>query len=473
MSRPPATLLVLAFAAVALRAAPESSVPAPPSSWPAPPAAVEALVAEALRSNLALAGESLEVERADARLAEARSHFLPRLDLSARYSVADGGRTIDLPLGDLLNGAYATLNQYLVSQGQPARFPTLENQSIALLRSREQDTRLRLTQPLYAPEIERSVAAARAGLAAREAQLAAFRRQLRAEVHDAFFRHEQAAAAVAIFESALALVEESLRVNRSLAKNDKITDDVVLRAEAEVATVRQQLAEATATRDLARRYVNFLLNRPLETALPPLDEADAARYTAALAATDIPAAATAQREELESLRRAKTAARSAAEAVQARHLPTLALAVDGGAQGESYRTSRGSGYAMGSLVLDWNLFDGHQRRSQIAQARIDERQVARQLTAAEQQLALQAQQARDEFATARTALAAATLRREAARAAYRLVARREAEGLANQLIVLDARNTLTTAELNYAVTRARLASAAAAFDRAATLTPLP
>lgn len=473
MSRPLASLFLLALAAAALRAASGPSDLAPPPRWPAPPAAVDELVAESFHSNLALAGESLEVERAAARLSEARSHFLPRLDLSARYSVADGGRTIDLPLGDLLNGAYTTLNQYLVSQGQSARFPTVENQSISLLRSREQDTHLRLTQPLYAPEIKRSAAAARAGLAAREAQLAAFRRQLRADVHEAFFRHEQAAAAVRIYASALTLVEESLRVNRSLAKNDKVTDDVVLRAEAEVATVHQQLAEAAAARDLARRYLNFLLNRPLETALSPLDEADAARYAAALATAEIPVATSAQREELESLRRAKSAARSAADAVQARNLPTLALAIDGGAQGESYRTSRDSGYAMGSLVLDWNLFDGHQRRSQFAQARIDERQVARQLTAAEQQLTLQVQQARDEFATARTALAAAALRRDAARAAYRLVARREAEGLANQLTVLDARNTLTTAELNYAVTRARLASAAAAFDRAATLTPLP
>lgn len=471
MSRPPVPLLLLALVTAASAAAPTPAPPMP--SWPAPPAAVEALVAEAWRSNLALAGESLEVERAAARLAEARSHFLPRLDLSARYSVADGGRTIDLPLGDLLNGAYATLNQYLVSQGQPARFPTVENQSISLLRAREQDTHLRLTQPLYAPEIRRGVAAARAGLAAREAQLAAYRRQLRAEVHAACFRHAEAGAAVGIYESALALVEESLRVNRSLARNDKVTDDVVLRAEAEVAAVRQQLAEAAATRDRARRYVNFLLNRPLDTALPPLDEAETARYADALAATEIPAADARAREELDSLRHARTAARAAADAVQARKLPSLALAVDAGGQGESYRTGRGSGYAMGSLVLDWNLFDGQQRRSQVAQARIDERQAARQLTAAEQQLALQVQQARDEFATARTALAAAALRRDAARAAYRLVARREAEGLASQLTVLDARNTLTTAELNYVVTRARLASAAADFDRAAALTPLP
>ncbi|MBI3884889.1 MAG: TolC family protein [Opitutae bacterium] len=452
-------------------AAPESEAPAP--AWPAAPAALDALVGEAFRANLALAGEALEVERAAARLAQARSYFFPRLDLAARYSRAEGGRTIDFPVGDLLNGAYATLNQLLAAQGQPARFPPVANQSFSLLRDREQETRLRLTQPLFAPEITRSTRAARASLAAREAQLAAYRRRLRAEVVEAFFRHAQAAAAVEIFRSALGLVGESLRVSRSLTAHGRATEDTVLRAEAEVATVQQQLDEAAKDRDLARSYLNFLLNRPLPTPVPALAEAEAARYAAALAATPLPAADTARREELTALTRGQHAAHEAAAAVQARRLPTLALAVEGGIQGGSYRTGAGSDYALGSLVLEWNLFDGGQRRGELTQARLDERQAARRLAETHQQLDLQLQQAAAEFAVARTGLATAALRRDSARAAYRLVALREAAGSANQITVLDARNTLTAAELNDTITRARLCTAAARLDRAAALTPLP
>lgn len=444
-----------------------------PPGWPAAPVVLDALVQEAFRSNLALSGETMEVEHAAAVLAQAKSHFLPRVDFAARYSVADGGRTIDLPVGDLLNGVYATLNQYLAAQGQAARFPTIANESIALLREREQETKLRLTQPLYAPEIARTVRAAHANLAAREAALAAYRRQLRAEVHEAFFRHTQATAAVGTYQSAVALVAESLRVTRSLAQHDKVTDDVVLRAEAELATVQQQLADAAKDRDLARSYLNFLLNRPLATPLPLLPEDEAAFYTHALVSAPLPADPVAQREELISLSQARTAARARADAIQARQHPTLALAVEGGIQGESYRTGSGSNFAIGSLVMDWNLFDGAQRRSEVAQARIAERQAGRQLDEAQHQLQLQLQQARDEFTVARSGLATAALRREAARAAYRLVARREAAGMASQLTVLDARNTLTAAELNYGITCARLCIAAARFDRAATLTPLP
>ncbi|MFI5337465.1 MAG: TolC family protein, partial [Opitutales bacterium] len=398
-----------------------SAVRAETPAWPAAPAPVAALVAEAERSNLALAGESLEVERAAAQLEHARSNFLPRLDLSARYSRAGGGRTIDLPVGDLLNGAYSTLNQYLATQGQPARFPTVANQSIPFLLAHEQETKLVLTQPLYAPEIAGGVRAARAGLAARGAQLSAFRRQLRADVQEAFYRHQQAAAAVEINRSALGLVEESLRVNRSLATNGRATDDVVLRAEAEVAAVQQQLQEAVRDRDFARSYLNFLLNRPLPTPVTPLAADEAEHYSANLAAVDAAAGDIAGREELAGLAQAETAARESTGAVRSRQRPTLALEVESGIQGEAYGTGTGYNYSLGSLVMQWNIFDGHQRRSELAQARVDERQAARRLEETRQQLGLQLQQARDDFDVARSGLTTATLRREAARASYRIV----------------------------------------------------
>lgn len=219
--------------------------------------------------------------------------------------------------------------------------------------------------------------------------------------------------------------------------------------------------------------MNFLLNRPLPTPVAALPADDAAAYAARLTALEVPGADAAGREELASLAGAVAAARASAQAVQARQRPTLALAVEGGLQGEDYRTGPGRDYAIGSLVLDWNLFDGARRRSELAQARLAERQAERQLEETRQQLELQLQQARAEFTVARTGLATAALRRDAARAAYRLVARREAEGLVNQLTVLDARNALTAAELNYDITRARLCIAAARFDRTAAFTTLP
>jgi outer membrane protein len=306
-----------------------------------------------------------------------------------------------------------------------------------------------------------------------QAQVAAFRRKLRADVQEAYFHHNQTVSAIHAYESALALTQESLRVQESLLRNGKATEDAVLRARAEVAGVQQQLEEARRDEDAALGYVNFLANRPLSTPVDTLSEPDAEAYARVLADADPSGGDSAGREELAALEKSRGAAGQAADAVRAREYPTLGLAVEGGIQGDGYQAAPGRNYAIGSLVLDWNLFDGMRTRSEAAQARLTERQAARQVDEAHLQLDLALRQARREFVSARAALEAAAARRDAARSAYRLMEVREREGAAAQVAVLDARNTLTDSELNFAATRARLFSAAARLDQAATLSPCP
>ncbi len=456
-------VLALALARPARGAGPEAESPV-----------AAAYVREALARNLGLQARALNLEQAQSRLAEARSAYLPRLDLVARYSVADGGRTIDFPAGDLLNGVYRTLNELLVSQGRPTAFPQIENQSIALLRDREQETKLRLTQPLYRPEIARGVHASRSAAASQASQLDAYKRELRYTVLMAYHHYVQAVLAERILASAAELTTEALRVNRVLAEADKVTPDRVLRAEADDLAVAQARAEAQRDRRTAQAYFNTLLDRPLDAAI--LEEA-AERLAAGaewlasdrVALPDSPA----RREELRALEQAVAAAEAAESAVRARLLPKLGLAVEGGIQGTSYRRGEGSDFVQGSVVGEINLWDGHERRSQLAQARIERRRVELQLASARQQLALEVQAAGDTFRAAQAGYRAAQRRSEAAREAFALVEAREREGLASQLTFLDARNELTRAELNAAITRQQLFVAAAALDRAAAESPLP
>lgn len=428
------------------------------------PAAAERAVAAALAGNLTLQSRDADVELARAQLQEAKSRFLPRLDFAARYALADGGRTIDLPIGDLMNPVYGAL-------GLTTR---VENQSIPLLRGREQETKLRLTQPLYRPEIARAARASREQLAAREAALGAYRRELREAVLTAYFRHGQAAAGVRILESAQAVTAEALRVNRLLAEADKVTADRVLRAQADDLAVRQQLAEAQRDRNLARSYLNFLLNRPLGTEIEAPAEEELAALQAALGGpAKWPGLDVTRREELRALERGVAAAEAVESMRAAARQPTLGLAIEGGVQGESYRSGKGADFVAASVVADLNLFDGRQRQSAIAQARVERRKAELQLAEGRQQLELQLQQAVEEFAAAQAAVAAAGERRAAARESFALVAAREREGLANQLTFLDARNELTSAELNFEIVRQRLFIGASAVDRAAALSPLP
>src|SRR5262245_16418742 len=88
-------------------------------------------VAEGLHSNLALQGETLEVDKATQALAAARARFFPEVSLQARYSRSEGGREFEIPFGTTLR-------------------------SVSFLRQEEQDTRVIVHQPLYAPAIPAS-----------------------------------------------------------------------------------------------------------------------------------------------------------------------------------------------------------------------------------------------------------------------------------------------------------------------------
>jgi outer membrane protein TolC len=450
-------------------------VPTLAAAWQPPTLPVaERYVAVALEQNLALRSQALDLEQARARLAEVRGALQPKLDLVARYSLADGGRTIDIPTGDMLNGVYRTLNEYLVAQGRQPSFPQLENQSIPLLREREQETKLRLIQPLYRPEITRGIRAARAAAGSREAQLAAFRRELRLEVLSGYHRYLQAELAVEILDSTLALTAEAVRTNRVLAEADKVTEDRVLRAEADDLAVRQQRAEAERDRNAARSYLDFLLNRPLTTEIERATETELRALADALVAAPAPESLTTEhREELVALQRAVDAAQASEGATRATLGPTLALAVEGGIQGAEYRTGNGNNFVQGSLVAEFNLWDGRQRHRAVEQARIARRKTELQLESAREQLALQLQQARDDYSAALAGWQAAARRGDAAARVFDIVAQREREGLVAQLSFLEARNELTRAELNHAITRQRLFIAAATLDRAAALSPLP
>ncbi len=75
---------------------------------------------------------------------------MPSVNLTASYTLAAGGRVIEFPIGDLLNGAYATLNQLTASQ----RFPQLENQKILLAPNNFYDVKVRTTYPIFNKDIQ-------------------------------------------------------------------------------------------------------------------------------------------------------------------------------------------------------------------------------------------------------------------------------------------------------------------------------
>lgn len=443
-----ATLLV-EFWPACMHAAPPSATSATSAPQRELAAIIEDYISAGLASNLALANQAIDVEKSQAALAAARARFYPEIALSARYTRADGGRQINLPLGRLLNPAYQTLNELLLANGGAARFPALADEAIPLQLPREQDTRITLRQPLYAPAIGAGVAAARANLNASDYARQAYQRALRRDITLAYLEWLKAGDGADIIAAGGALLAENLRVSQSLYDNGKSTRDAVLRARAAWLGAQQQQREALNGADQARSYLNFLLNRPLATPLAVGgDASDSNGSCAAPAGAEAAPTAAATRPDLLALEQAQLGAAAQLRAARAARKPSLALGVDAGTEGSDYGIGRNYNFVTGSVALTWTLFDAGARRAAVSQARLAGAQLANQHQQLAARIDLELQQAADNCNSTVDSLATADARAAAARAAFAIASRRRDAGMASQLEFLDARNELTGAELN-------------------------
>jgi len=433
----------------------------------------ESYVQQAWAANPGLQRHLLEVTAAEAEASMSGAARGPRIDLVGRYSVASGGRTIEVPSGDLLNPAYAALNRLLTAAGEPASFPAVSNQQILLLRPREQETKLRLTLPLYNDALKHDQRARQAAVGAATASHAAAKRGLRRLVLESYYLYLTLHAAERIWAEAVETTAEALRASRVLYEVDRVTEDQVLRSEADDLAARQGLIEATHAVEAARFAFNVLLHRPVDTEIGrPKPEAIATLvegFTSMVLPVPPPPE---HREELAAWHARVEAASAAESAARSRGRPSLALVAEGGIQGTSYRTSSGADYGIASVVGEINLWDGRERRATLALARVRRHQAELGRDELREHLIVETRTALHAFQAAREALPAAARRAAAARRSLQIVTARQDEGLVNQLAFLDARQTETAAALEHAVARLRLLVAGARLDQALGASPL-
>jgi outer membrane protein len=443
-----------------LAASPSLAAAAPELAPASVEEAVGNLVADALAANLEIDAAGAGVVQRLAALDQARALYLPALDFSARYSRASGGRTIDIPVGDLLNPVYATLNQITGS----ARFPAVQNQQINFQRTREQDTQVSLTQPLYDARISAGRLEAQSQYEVASAGRQALAGRIERDMREAYYRWLQARAQIGIFDMTLELATENRRVNESLFRNGKITRDLVFRAEADQLEVQQSQLGAQNAERLAQSYVNLIRNAPFDRTLPSLAVEDpdidrlrndlAARIAQpALSLAPLQDSAVHQRFELRQLDAISAAAAAGERLARAAFKPRLAFALDVGTQGETYALSNEDRYLLASVVLKFNFFSGGADQAGIAGARAVEREARAQRSLQEQQIRFQVQQALQAFEFTQASLGTAAKRVDAAAGAFRIASRKRDLGQINQAEFIDSRRAMTDAQLNLNLTR--------------------
>lgn len=443
---------------IAARAVPALALILLGASWPAAAQQnpLDALVREGLEQNLGLTQERLVTDERNLDVTRARALFLPTAGVDARYSAVSGV----LDIGDLVNPAYRALNQLTGTSA----FPT----DLSITQPFKQDMRVRVTQPLFDASILANYSLARSLREIQHRRLGAAARDLAEGIELGYLQFASARQVAALYGSTLEVLRENLRVSERLVAAGSATPDAVSRARADLSETTQRLAEAEQQRDAAGRALNQLLHRALDH---PVEVIPDSALAFPLAATLDEALARAHdaRDELREADFGIRAARAQTRLAEASFLPSVALAVDYGFQGDRLRFSSANDFTAVSVVVQWNLFNGGRDAARRRQGRLEtERaQVAREDL--ETRITLQVRQAYDAAIVAREAIPTAGARLEAAARTFELVRRRYDEGLAPHLEFTQARADFTNAGLNQILTRYAYAARYVELERVAAL----
>lgn len=411
-----------------------------------------------LDSNLALKQKSFDLKKSRIDLERAKALFYPQAGLNAQYTVAHGGRTIDVPLGDLLNDTYSTLNQLTSS----SKFPQVQNQSIQFLPNDFHDTKIEVSMPIYNPSLSYNKKIREEQIHTQQVAINLYKRELVNDIKQAYYQYLQSVKALDIYENALVTVKESLRFNEKLLKNNATTRETVLRAKAQVSQVQTSVIEARQNQKNATAYLNFLLNRPLETAVL----ADSTVFESLQHEIHVEPETPVNREELLQLKSSQKVLETNLRLTEAYRLPVLSGFYNVGFQGFGYQFNDKQFYQLGGLQLQWNIFKGNDNKLKARQARIDIDAIENQYNNTEKQLLLQVVTANNSYQSALEAMHSANDEVISTKEAYRLTQSRYLQGQALQIELIDARTQMTNAEVRYSLTQLAVLNRAAELERA-------
>ena len=437
---------------------------------------LQGYIEKALESNLKLKQKQSNYRKSTYALKEAKGLFYPKLSFNARYSVAEGGRTVDLPVGEMLNPVYASLNQITTALAEnnltDRVFPPrqIDNEEIEFLRPKEHETKLRLSQPIFNTDIYYNSKIKEEMTLVEQYNVEAYKRQLVSEVQTAYFNYLKTLEILEHLENTKKLIKENIRVNRKLFENDKVTKEKVYRAQTELKKWQQKKAEAVKSRQMARAYFNFLLNRDLNAEIESMEKQDIDLKI--LKREQATQQALQKREELKGLETYNSIADKQLERTKSNMFPTLNAVVDYGFQGSQYEFNKNQDFVLASVILEWNLFHGRKNQNKIEQARLEKKIVNHKQEELRNQIRLEVINAYYDLKAAGKAVEASRQEKQTAKKAFRITQKKYQQGKASLLELIDARNSMTEAGTDLIINQYRFYGKYAQYERVAALYPI-
>ena len=417
---------------------------------------LDSYIDSAFAQNQGLKQQQFDLDKSMYALKEAQAMFLPTVSLLGSYSKTAGGRTIDVPVGDLVNPIYTALNQLTNSN----KFPLQKNESFLLNPDNFYDAKLRTSFPLINAEIYYNKQIKQQLITAQQASVNVYKRALVKDIKTAYFRYYQSLKSVETYNSALVLINENIRENESMLRNGTRNGTALLRSQTEQQKTTTSLIQAWLSVKNAREYFNFLLNRTLTDTV----RIDSVTINSTLVNPD-KSKGIAGREELKQLRTMQQVYSLDYKLQKSGFIPKLNTFLDLGSQGYNFEANNKTQYYLWGVNLQWDIFTGGQRKYRAAQSRASLNSASAQLDQTQLSLQLQLNQSYNSYQSARAAYRSAAAQLAFAGKYYNDQLKAYRAGQLLYLELVDAQDQLTGARLQTAQTQADLQIALADLER--------
>lgn len=398
-------------------------------------------ITQGLENNIVLQQQSIALEQALLSLKTANSFFLPSSDLQASYTTGEGGRAIDLPIGDLLNPVNSTLNQLTNSNA----FPSIENQKISFLPKDYYDVKLRTSLPILNTSIYYNRKLQSQNVKLKEYEVDVYRRELVKDIKVAYFSYLSALSSIEIYSKASELINENVRINEKLIENGKGLQGNLLRTQSEREKILVQLKSAQNDEQNAKKYFNFLLNKELNSPISPETSFNDSIISNTI--NQLLLLNNESREELLMLKTSEEMRDNVVKLNQTYLLPKINMFLDLGAQAENLSYTSNARYYLFGVQLDVPIFNGWRNTQKIKQAKLDLKDAKLFSINSQNKLLLKEEVAKSNLSLAKYAYQASLIQLQSAQSYFKIIDNGYRVGSSSLIEFLDARNQITSAEL--------------------------
>ena len=429
---------------------------------------LDAYIEEGIANNLQIKKEGFELNRGQLMVESVQAKRLPSIHFTSSYLLAQGGRSIELPVGDLLNPAYATLNQLTAEN----TFPTdLENTKEYLIPNNFNDTRFKISYPLYNRALFYNYKAQKEKISIQQAKMETFKLNLEKEIKMTYYAYFRANEVSKIYNQTKVLLKEVHRFNEKMIKAQKATAYLNTSIDFELEKIEGLLINVRQEQRTVQAYFNTLLNRNLEAIIEedPFVKAIIEKNfvdTTELALNSLLDKALEQRTELKEVLSTIEVSQTTTKLNKKKRLPTVGLEGNLGFQGFGYHFNREQAFATIGIGLNWPIYTGKQHKLDIEISENEEAKWETSFQQLKQQIELEVYNTFYLLLTAKQKIRTAQAAYKSAKRGFDLIKKQYENQKALLIELLDAQTKLTNSQISISLAQFDFLIQKAALDRA-------